>query len=85
MEKCPRKPVSWPAQSYQGYGRQRVRLEFRKSGSSTWTTVGWAKSSSTGALSAKVKDSAAGTWRFAFGGNADSSAVNSAQTWVGLA
>ncbi|WP_152645836.1 hypothetical protein [Streptacidiphilus albus] len=77
--------VNWPAQSYQGYGQQWVRLEFRRSGSSTWTTAGWAKSSSTGALSAKVKDGAAGSWRFAFGGNADSGAVNSAQSWVGLA
>ncbi|MHA6765653.1 hypothetical protein [Streptacidiphilus sp. PAMC 29251] len=76
--------VNWTKHAYQGYGAQPVLLEFRKTGSSTWTKVKQVRSSKTGAVSATVKDNAGGSWRFVFVGNSTSGSVSSAQTWVGL-
>ncbi|MHA6760480.1 DUF5707 domain-containing protein [Streptacidiphilus sp. PAMC 29251] len=76
--------ANWDTFAYQGYGAQQVRLEFRKTGGKTWTTVKWVKSGRTGALSTTVKDSAGGSWRYVYGGNGTSGAAASAQTWVGL-
>jgi len=77
--------ADWSARAYRGYGAQLVRLEFRRTGGTTWTTVAWARSGKTGALSSTVKDSTGGSWRYVFGGNASSGGASSAQTWVGLA
>ena len=76
--------VNWDKRVYQGYGAQTVRLEFRKTGAKTWTTVKLVKSSKTGTLSATVKDSTGGSWRYVYAGNSTSGAASSAQTWVGL-
>jgi hypothetical protein len=76
--------VNWAAHVFQGYGAQPVRLEFRRTGSATWTTVEKVTSGPTGALSATVRDYAGGSWRYVFDGNATSGSAASAQTWVGL-
>ena len=76
--------ANWTADAYQGYAAQPVLLQFRKTGASTWTTVEQVRSSRTGALSATVKDTASGSWRYVYAGNSTSGTAASAQTWVGL-
>ena len=76
--------VNWDAEAYQGYGSQQVRLEFRRTGGTTWSTVELVRSGATGALSTTVKDTAGGSWRYVFDGNSTSSYAASTQTWVGL-
>lgn len=76
--------VNWDAKKFQGYGAQTVRLQFRKTGGTAWSTVKLVKAGATGALSTTVKDNAGGSWRFVFDGNSTSGYAASAQTWVGL-
>ena len=76
--------ANWTKGVYQGYAAQGVSLEFRKTGAKTWTTVKVVTSSKTGALSATVTDTKAGSWRYAYVGNGSSGAASSAASTVGL-
>jgi hypothetical protein len=76
--------ANWTKDTYQGYAAQGVSLEFRKTGSTVWTTVKVVQSGKTGALSATVKDSKSGSWRYVFVGNSTSGAAASAASTVGL-
>ncbi|MEU0180002.1 calcium-binding protein [Streptomyces sp. NPDC006207] len=62
--------ANWDTLKYGGYASQSVQLQFRKKGSTTYTTVKTVKSGSTGALKTTVKASVDGYWRYAFGTNA---------------
>jgi hypothetical protein len=52
------------------YANKVVKIQFRKAGTSTWTGVGSAVSSSTGAFRFVTKASAAGEWRAVYKGDA---------------
>jgi hypothetical protein len=53
-----------------GYATQPVKLQFRKKGSSTYTTLKTIKTSRTGALSTTTKAGVDGDYRFVFAGTA---------------
>jgi hypothetical protein len=59
-----------------------VKLQYKKKGSSTWSTVKTIKTSSTGALKTTVKASADGSYRYVFAGNSTTAAVTSASDYV---
>ncbi|MFI9835102.1 hypothetical protein ACIHIX_46395 [Streptomyces sp. NPDC051913] len=62
--------ANWTTGKYAGYSTQPVKLQFRKKGSSTYTTVKTVKTNSTGNLSTTVKATSDGYYRFAFAGTA---------------
>jgi len=70
------KRASWTYLKYYGYGSQSVQLQFKKAGSSTYSTVKTVTSSSSGYLKTTVTASADGTWRFHYAGNSTSSAAD---------
>jgi hypothetical protein len=74
--------ANWETNKYAGYASQSVKLQFRKKGSSTYTTVKTIKTSSTGTLSTTVKASADGYFRYAFAGTSTTPAVNAAGDFV---
>lgn len=74
--------ADWVKHTYRGYGGQMVKLQFRKQGSSTYTTVKTVSTSSTGALRTTVTASVDGYWRWSFGGTSTTGAATSAADWV---
>jgi hypothetical protein len=59
-----------------------VKLQFKKKGSTTWSTLKTIKTSSTGALKTTVKASADGYFRYTFAGNSTTAAVTSASDFI---
>ncbi|GHD84906.1 calcium-binding protein [Streptomyces naganishii] len=70
------KRASWSYLKYYGYGSQSVQLQFKKAGSSTYSTVKTIKSSSSGYLKTTVTASVDGTWRFHYAGNGATSVAD---------
>lgn len=60
--------ANWDDNAYHGYANQSVKPQFRKAGTSTYTTVKSVTTSSTGTLRTTVTASADGYWRYAFAG-----------------
>ncbi|MEU1615980.1 hypothetical protein ABZ479_01620 [Streptomyces sp. NPDC005722] len=76
--------ASWQSLKYGGYAGQPVKLQFKKAGSTKWSTVKTATTSSTGGLSTKVTATAAGSWRWFFPGTTTTAQVTSAADAVAL-
>lgn len=76
--------ASWQSLKYWGYAGQPVKLQFKKAGSTKWSTVKTATTSSTGGLSTKVTATAAGSWRWFFPGTTTTAQVASAADAVAL-
>ncbi|MFJ8883075.1 hypothetical protein ACIRJR_06660 [Streptomyces sp. NPDC102402] len=74
--------ADWVKHSYTGYAGKSVSLQFRKAGSSVYSTVKTATSSSTGALRTTVTASADGYWRWSFGGSSTSGTATAAGDYV---
>ncbi|MFJ8107428.1 hypothetical protein [Streptomyces sp. NPDC096132] len=74
--------ANWDTNKYAGYASQSVKLQFKKKGSSTYTTVKTIRTSSTGTLKTTVKASADGYFRYVFAGTTTTSAVNSAADFI---
>ncbi|GAA2431485.1 hypothetical protein [Streptomyces glaucus] len=74
--------ANWEDNKYHGYTNQSVKLQFRKKGSSTYTTIKTIKSNSTGELRTTVTASADGYYRFSFAGTTTTPAVNAAGDYV---
>ncbi|MFJ6725958.1 hypothetical protein ACIQPQ_13695 [Streptomyces sp. NPDC091281] len=74
--------ANWEKNVYAGYAGQSVKLQFRKKGSSTYTTVKTVKTSSTGTLRTTVKASQDGYYRYAFTGTSTTPAVSAAGDFV---
>ncbi|MDL2080072.1 hypothetical protein QNN03_26880 [Streptomyces sp. GXMU-J15] len=72
------------ATTFTGYAGQKVKLQFRKSGSSTYTTVKTVTTDSAGYLSTTTTASAAGYWRWAYAGNSTVASVKAAGDGVAL-
>ncbi|MEU5536795.1 calcium-binding protein [Streptomyces sp. NPDC020362] len=69
--------ANWESLKYGGYGSQPVKLQFRKKGSSTYTTLKAITADSRGNLRTTTKATVDGDFRFSFAGNASTAAVNS--------
>jgi hypothetical protein len=76
--------ADWQSGTWTGFGKQPVKLQFRKTGTTAYTTVKVVTSSSTGALRTAVKATAAGTWRYFFGGTSTTAPVTAAGDAVAL-
>ncbi|MFC8227015.1 hypothetical protein [Streptomyces sp. NPDC057287] len=76
------KRADWVKHAYTGYAGKSVSLQFRKAGSSVYSTVKTATSSSTGALKTTVKASADGYFRWTFGGSSTSGTATAAGDYV---
>ncbi|MGW2961625.1 hypothetical protein ACWDGI_24625 [Streptomyces sp. NPDC001220] len=74
--------ANWDAAKYSGYGSQSVKLQFRKKGSSTYTTLKTIKSSSTGALKTTTTATVDGYYRYSFAGTATTPAVSATGDYV---
>ncbi|MCT9003600.1 calcium-binding protein [Streptomyces sp. NPDC054766] len=76
--------ANWDTNVYAGYGGQRVALRFKKSGSSTYTTVKTVTTDSSGKLRTTVTANSAGTWRWTFGGTGTTSGATALGDSVAL-
>ncbi|MFE0509552.1 hypothetical protein [Streptomyces sp. NPDC058964] len=70
------------AGTYCGYADQAVKLQFRKKGSTTYTTLNTIRTTSTGALKTTVTASVDGSFRYRFAGTGTTSSVTSAADFV---
>ncbi|MGW2931025.1 hypothetical protein ACWDA7_03965 [Streptomyces sp. NPDC001156] len=67
---------------YHGNPRQKVQLQFRKKGSSTYTTVKTVTTDSSGNLKTTAKASVDGYWRYSYGGTSTTAPVNAGGDFV---
>jgi hypothetical protein len=74
--------ANWDTNKYAGYAAQPVKLQFKKKGSTTYTTVKTVKTSSTGVLKTTVTASADGYYRYTFAGTTTTPAVSAAGDFV---
>ncbi|WP_234541459.1 hypothetical protein [Streptomyces shenzhenensis] len=74
--------ANWDTHKYGAYGSQSVKLQFRKKGSSTYTTLKTIKSSSTGALKTTTTATVDGYYRYSFAGTSTTPAVNATADYV---
>ncbi|MEW1613899.1 MULTISPECIES: calcium-binding protein [unclassified Streptomyces] len=70
--------ANWDTGTYKGYAAQPVKLQFKKKGAKSYTTVKTVKTSSTGTLKTTVKASTDGYWRYNFAGTSTTPAVSAA-------
>ncbi|MER7403990.1 hypothetical protein ABT373_16205 [Streptomyces sp. NPDC000070] len=74
--------ANWEDNAYRGYTNQPVKLQFRKAGTSTYTTVKTVYSDQYGNLKATATASYDGYWRFSFAGTTTTPAVNATGDYV---
>ncbi|MFI6898584.1 hypothetical protein ACIBM4_31165 [Streptomyces sp. NPDC050256] len=70
--------ADWEALKYRGYGGQSLKLQFRKAGAASYTTVKTVKTNSAGQVSTTVTAPASGTWRWYYPGTSTTSQTASA-------
>ncbi|MFE1950644.1 MULTISPECIES: calcium-binding protein [Streptomyces] len=76
--------ASWDSNAYWGYAGKSVSLQFKKSGTSTYTTVKSATTDSAGKLKTTLTANASGTWRWKFAGSGTTSPVTATGDSVAL-
>lgn len=74
--------ANWDNGTYGGYSGQTVKLQFRKAGSTTYTTVKTVTSGAGGALKTTAKASVDGYWRWSFAGTGTTGAANAPGDYV---
>ncbi|MEV6022397.1 hypothetical protein [Streptomyces sp. NPDC052036] len=74
--------ADWQANKYVGFSGQSVKLQFRKKGSTTYTTLKTIKTDSAGNLKTTVKASVDGYYRYSFAGTSTTVAVSAAGDFV---
>ncbi|WP_369247414.1 hypothetical protein [Streptomyces sp. R41] len=74
--------ANWEDNLYHGYTNQPVKLQFRKAGTSTYTTVKTVTSDSTGNVKATATANYDGYWRFRFEGTSTTPAVSATGDYV---
>ncbi|MEU2247045.1 calcium-binding protein [Streptomyces sp. NPDC019224] len=74
--------ANWDDFKYHGYTVQPVKLQFRKKGSSTYSTVKTVTTNSKGDLKTTVKASVDGYWRYSFAGTSTTPAATAAGDYV---
>ncbi|WP_028811080.1 hypothetical protein [Streptomyces flavidovirens] len=74
--------ANWETFTYAGYTGQPVKLEFRKAGTSTYTTLKTVTTNGTGALKTTATAASDGYWRYAFAGTTTTPAFTTAGDYV---
>ncbi|KOG33029.1 hypothetical protein [Streptomyces resistomycificus] len=74
--------ANWDKRTYAGYADKPVKLQFRKAGTNTYTTVKTVSTNNYGNLSTTVTASADGYWRWSFAGTSTTSAASAAGDYV---
>jgi hypothetical protein len=74
--------ANWEDGQYRGYTNQPVKLQFRKAGTSTYTTIKTVYTDSYGNLKATATANYDGYWRFSFVGTSTTPAVNAVGDYV---
>ncbi|MFJ4557788.1 calcium-binding protein [Streptomyces massasporeus] len=74
--------ANWDTLDYRGYTNQPVKLQFRKAGTTTYTTVKTVYTSSTGTLTTTAPASEDGYWRWNFAGTTTTPAVSATGDFV---
>jgi hypothetical protein len=74
--------ANWEDHLYHGYTNQPVKLQFRKAGTSTYSTVKTVYTDSTGNLKTTTTATYDGYWRFSFAGTTTTPAVNATGDYV---
>ncbi|WP_406437349.1 hypothetical protein OHB00_23690 [Streptomyces sp. NBC_00631] len=74
--------ADWVKHKYVGFGGKSARLQFRKKGSSTYTTLKTVRADSAGALKTTVKASVDGYYRWTFGATATTGGATAAGDYV---
>jgi hypothetical protein len=74
--------ANWEDNKYHGYVGQPVKLQFRKAGTSTYTTLKTITTNSTGELKTTVTASTDGYFRYSFAGTTTTPAVNATGDFV---
>ncbi|WP_055594481.1 hypothetical protein [Streptomyces hirsutus] len=74
--------ADWVKHAYTGYGDKLAKLQFRKAGTGTYTTVKTVRANSTGALKTTVKATTDGYWRWTFGETSTTGGATAAGDYV---
>ncbi|CAM5466201.1 MULTISPECIES: calcium-binding protein [Streptomyces] len=74
--------ANWDTWKYAGYTKQSVKLQFKKKGAASYSTVKTVKSGTKGALKTTVKAASDGYWRWSFAGTSTTPAINSKADFV---
>jgi hypothetical protein len=74
--------ADWSTDKYVGFRGQSVKLQFRKKGTSTYTTVKTVTSGSGGSVSATAKAGSDGSYRFTFPGTGTTAAITASGDFV---
>jgi hypothetical protein len=74
--------ANWETLKYAGYANQSVKLQFRKQGTTTYTTLKTITSNSTGNLSTTVTASTDGYFRYSFAGTTTTAAISATGDYV---
>ncbi|NBM16497.1 hypothetical protein [Streptomyces sp. GC420] len=74
--------ANWDTLSYAGYTNQPVKLQFKKKGTDTYTTIKTVYTNSYGNLKTTYTASADGYWRWNFAGTSTTPAVKSSADYV---
>ncbi|MFI9806513.1 hypothetical protein ACIHEJ_19515 [Streptomyces sp. NPDC052301] len=74
--------ANWEDHQYHGYTGQPVKLQFRKAGTSTYTTIKTVTTDSSGNLKTTTTAGYDGYWRFSFAGTSTTPAVNATGDYV---
>ncbi|MCX4990301.1 MULTISPECIES: calcium-binding protein [unclassified Streptomyces] len=74
--------ANWDTDVYAGYTARPVKLQFRKAGTSTYTTIKTVSTSSTGDLQTTTTASVDGYWRWNFAGTTTTPAVSATGDYV---
>ncbi|MEU6650341.1 hypothetical protein ABZ904_13025 [Streptomyces sp. NPDC046900] len=74
--------ADWETNTYKGYAKQPVKLQFRKAGTTTYTTIKTVYSDSYGNLKTTTTAKYDGYWRFSFAGSPTTGAANATGDYV---
>ncbi|WP_369216711.1 calcium-binding protein [Streptomyces flavofungini] len=74
--------ASWETYKYAGYTAQAVKLQFRKKGAASYSTVKTVSTNSGGALKTTVKAASDGYWRWSFAGTSTTNSVTTTADYV---
>jgi len=74
--------ANWDGGNYTGYASQPVQLQFRKNGTSAYTTLKTVKTTTKGDLKTTVKANVDGYFRYVFAGTATTAALGAAPDFI---
>ncbi|MGW1157661.1 hypothetical protein ACWD5Q_12995 [Streptomyces sp. NPDC002513] len=76
--------ADWEHHTYNNLGGQPVKLQFRKAGTSTYTTIKTVTTDSYGNLKTTATANSSGYWRYSFAGITTTPAVSATGVYVGV-